>query len=80
MYPASHPHAIHPSLINAIALAACSCTGPDLKTYEQIFLQRTQYECEQALANVDRLEHFLWASVLLVSFHVRGGSIYEMSY
>lgn len=70
MYPASHPQAIHPSLINAIGLAACSCAGPDLKVYEAIFLKRAQLECERALANVDRLEHFLWASVLIVSAYL----------
>lgn len=74
MLPSNHPDALHPSLIYGIALAACSCAGSDLRGFERVFLERTQTECENALANVERIEHFLWAFVLLGWYWAREGN------
>jgi hypothetical protein len=75
LLPPTDPDALHPCLINAVALGACSCAGSDLRAFEKVFLERTQYECERSLANVDRLEHFLWSSVILGWYWTRVGKM-----
>lgn len=84
--PASHPSAIHPSLLNAIFLAAVQASsspsstdaGPSgeptqLSKYEAIFLARTRSHLSSSLAYADRLHHHSWASIILAVYFGRGG-------
>ena len=73
LLPADDPEAIHPCLINAIALAACSVSGPDLAPYAKILACRTRTYMDEALASVDRLEHFIWASIIAGWYYSRVG-------
>jgi hypothetical protein len=75
LLPSTDPDALHPCLVNAVALAACSCAGSDLRAFETVFLERTQRQCERSLANADRLEHFLWSSVIVGWYWTRVGKI-----
>ncbi|KAF8323988.1 hypothetical protein DL93DRAFT_2162085 [Clavulina sp. PMI_390] len=71
---ASDPEALHPSLVYVVALAACSSAGPDLREFEKIFLERVKVESEKALATVDRLEHYMWTSVVLAWYWCQKGN------
>ena len=75
--PPEHPDSIHPALLNSIYLAACSIGGGQMAEYESRFLAQTRTESERALAFVDRLVHFMWASVILASYYIRRGRIVE---
>ncbi len=49
--PPTHPSAIHPCLLNAVYLAACSVIGgTSMVMHEQVFLNRTRQACERSLA------------------------------
>ena len=73
LLPATDPEALHPSLINAICLGACVCTGADFFFYEKVFRDRTREYLDAALGAADRMEHFMWASVILGWYWIRGG-------
>ncbi|KAF8333102.1 uncharacterized protein EI90DRAFT_3052991 [Cantharellus anzutake] len=75
--PPTHPDSIHPALLNSIYLAVCSTSGGQMAEYESRFLTRTRTESERALGFVDRLVHFMWASVILASYYIRRGRIVE---
>lgn len=75
--PPSHPSAIHPALMNAMYLAACSCAGGIFWDLEPVFLERTRRQLEEALAFADRLTHFLWGNVILTSYYLRYGRSVE---
>lgn len=75
--PASHPNAIHPALLNAVYLAACSCAGGVFWDLEPIFLDRTRRYLDEALAFADRLTHFLWGNVVLASYYLSYGRSME---
>lgn len=76
-HPHSHPNAIHPALMNAIFLGACSVGGGKMKTYESLFLKRARGHLEQSLAYADRLEQFMWAHVVLSPYYGRNGRLLE---
>ncbi|KDQ21567.1 hypothetical protein BOTBODRAFT_207098 [Botryobasidium botryosum FD-172 SS1] len=64
----------HPALRNAVCLVACVCTpGGPFTRLEPVFLRRTTYFLEQALANVDRLLDFIEASIFLAYYFVHKG-------
>ncbi len=76
--PPTHPSAIHPCLLNAVYLAACSVIGgTSMVMHEQVFLNRTRQACERSLAYADRLVHFMWANVILASYYLRAGRVVE---
>ena len=75
--PDSHPNSLHLVLVNAIFLAACSGGGPEMKPYEYEFLRRSREQAQYCLVNRDRLEHFLWASVIIAWYYIRNGRINE---
>ncbi|KAF8312622.1 hypothetical protein DL93DRAFT_1293104 [Clavulina sp. PMI_390] len=62
--PQSHPDAIHPCLLNAIYLGACSSSGNALATLQPFFIKRTRHFLNQSLMYADRITHFLWASMV----------------
>ncbi|KAF9507109.1 hypothetical protein BS47DRAFT_1398903 [Hydnum rufescens UP504] len=75
--PESHPRSIHPGLMDAISLAACSLGGGSMSGFESFFLNRTRTYLQQALAYGNRLMHFMWASVILSCYYARAGRIVE---
>ncbi|KAF9515056.1 hypothetical protein BS47DRAFT_1381714 [Hydnum rufescens UP504] len=75
--PSSNPQSLHPALLNAIFLGACSCLGPEVRRHERIFLDRAREHLNQSLAFVDRLEHFLWASAILGWYWIKNGCIMQ---
>jgi hypothetical protein len=75
--PESHPRSLHPCLMNAIYLAACSLGGGYMSGFEPLFLSRTRSHLQQSLAYGDRLMHFMWASVILSCYYARAGRIIE---
>lgn len=77
MLPPSHPDSLHPALMNAIFMAACSGCGPEMTPYEDLFLARAQDHLNQSRALVDRLEHMLWASVIISWYWTRIGRVLE---
>ncbi len=48
-----------------------------LSGFEPLFLSHTRSHLEQSLAYVDRLVHYMWASVILVSYYMRVGRVME---
>jgi hypothetical protein len=73
LLPSTDPEALHPSLISAICLGACIGTGADFSVYERLFRDRTREYLDAALSAADRMEHFMWASVILGWYWIRGG-------
>ncbi|KAF8309905.1 hypothetical protein DL93DRAFT_1689920 [Clavulina sp. PMI_390] len=63
--PLDHPESIHPCLRHACHLAACNVIGGRFALLEPYFIDRTRYFLHQSLMFVDRVPHFLWASLLL---------------
>ncbi|KAF8311355.1 hypothetical protein DL93DRAFT_1478003 [Clavulina sp. PMI_390] len=63
--PPSHPNSIHPCLLNACYLGACSSNGGGLTAFKPHFLERTRYFLHQSLMFADRTIHFLWANLIL---------------
>lgn len=45
--------------------------------YEPLFLSHTRSHLEHSLAYVDRLVHYMWASVILASYYMRVGRVME---
>ncbi|KAF9507111.1 hypothetical protein BS47DRAFT_348040 [Hydnum rufescens UP504] len=75
--PQSDSRCIHPALLNAMYLVACSIAGGDMSSYEAVFLPRVRKHMQQCLAFADRLLHFMWASILLGLFYTRAGRTLE---
>src|SRR5258708_27066245 len=75
--PLTHPDSIHPALLSAIHLAACSIGGSMLSGYEPLFLSHTRSHLDHSLAHVDKLVHYMWASVILISYYMRVGRVIE---
>lgn len=73
--PPEDSEAIHPALLNAMLLAACSCCGPDLQPWAGVFLDRARSAMNDCLAFADRLVQFMWASVLLAWYYTRTGKL-----
>lgn len=71
--PPASPHAIHPGLLSAIYLAACSIAEGVLSQHVEYFLEETQVQLQRSLALADRITHFLWGSVLLSTWLARAG-------
>ena len=69
--PATDPEALHPCLINAICLGACVFAGADFSVYETLFRERTREDLDAALSAADRIEHVMWASVILGWYWIR---------
>ena len=46
-----------------------------LSGYEPLFLSHTRSLLEHSLAHVDKLVHYMWASVILVSYYMRVGRV-----
>ncbi|KAF8308311.1 hypothetical protein DL93DRAFT_1899318 [Clavulina sp. PMI_390] len=66
--PGSEPESIHPCLRYACYLAACSVAGGRLALLQPYFLSRTRHFLNQSMMFVDRLPHFLWASMVLACY------------
>ncbi|KAF8324899.1 uncharacterized protein EI90DRAFT_2220276 [Cantharellus anzutake] len=74
-FPPTHPESVHPALLSAIHLAACSVGGGLMSSYEPVFLTHACSHLEQSLTHADRLIHFMWASVILGCYYMRGGRV-----
>ena len=77
MLPPSDPNAIHPGLLSAIYLCACSAAGGTFLNFVPTLLRRTRELLHESLAFADRLPHFLWASVTFTSWLGRSGYFKE---
>lgn len=77
MLPACDPYGIHPALLSAIYLAACSAVGGTLLVHIPYLLRRTRELLQESLTYADRLTHFLWASVMFASWLGRFGHFQE---
>jgi hypothetical protein len=75
--PQSDPEAIHPALLNVIYLIACHLVKGELIRYEPILLARARAYMEESLAHVDRLTHFLGASLILSCWYGLSGRLVE---
>ncbi|KAF8309058.1 hypothetical protein DL93DRAFT_1800758 [Clavulina sp. PMI_390] len=75
--PPNHPKSIHPCLLNACYLGACSSTRRGLASFQPYFLQRTQHFLQQSLMDADRPTHFLWASLILIVFFAKERRLVE---
>jgi len=75
--PQSDPEAIHPALLNAIYLVACYLVKGELIPYQSILLARARAYMEESLAHVDRLTHFLAASLILSCWFGQAGRLVE---
>lgn len=75
--PPNHPQAIHPALLNTIYLVGCSAIGGLFDTHIPYLLCRTRELLQESLAFVDRLNHFLWASVVFASWLGKSGYFNE---
>ena len=75
--PPSDPEAVHPALLSAIYLIVCHLVKGELRPYEPILLARARAYMEQSLAHVDRLTHFLGASLLLSCWYEQTGRLVE---
>ncbi|KAF8320718.1 hypothetical protein DL93DRAFT_1726094 [Clavulina sp. PMI_390] len=75
--PEDHPRSMHPSLLNALYLSACSIAGGELSRYEPIFLARLRQHLAEQLAMADRLLDFIWANVILTSYFGRLARLVE---
>jgi hypothetical protein len=75
--PPSDPEAIHPALLSAIYLIVCHLVKGELRPYEPILLARARAYMEQSLAHVDRLTHFLGASLILSCWYEQTGRLVE---
>jgi len=71
--PPTDPEALHPCLVYAICLGACVFAGADFSAYETLFRERTREYLDAALSGADRMEHFMWASVILGWYWIQGG-------
>lgn len=69
--------ALHPALSNAIFLVACSCGGPEMQPYEDLFLERTRQASTEALALAQLLEDYITASTLQAVYLTRVGRLQE---
>ncbi|KAF8304862.1 hypothetical protein DL93DRAFT_2090045, partial [Clavulina sp. PMI_390] len=67
----SHADSIHPCLLNACYLGACSGSGCEFGFLEPYFLRRTRHFLEQSLMYADRIPHFLWANLILGCYLAR---------
>ena len=72
-----HPNNIHPALLNVLYMYSCSFSGGLLTSYEPHFLAQARLDLESSLAYADRIEHFMWASVLLGMYYLREGRVVE---
>ncbi|KAF8309059.1 hypothetical protein DL93DRAFT_1800932 [Clavulina sp. PMI_390] len=75
--PPSHPDSLHPCLLSACYLGACACVGGELASFKPSFLQRTRRFLQHSLAFADRIDHFLWASLVLNVFYARERRLVE---
>lgn len=75
--PPGDPSRIHPALLNAIYASACCVAGGRLSSLKEYFKDQTRYYLQKALEGVDRLTHFLWASVVFGSFLTNVGHLKE---
>lgn len=66
--PPEDPSSIHPALLNAIYCASCCLVGGLSFKCKDYFLRETFRQLHLSLQNVDRLTHFLWASVIIGSY------------
>lgn len=71
-YPANHPESFHPALLNAIYFSACSLRGAS--NYSDYFQRIAREEMRSSLSLCDRVEHWLYASIILASELCRTGS------
>lgn len=78
--PQTDPEAVQPALLNAIYLAACQLVQGELAQYQNVLLTRARAYLDEALARVDRLPHFLAASLVLASWYGRNGRLVEAQY
>lgn len=62
------PRSLHPAFLNAIYLSTCWIVGGELDPLKDYFLAQTRLHMGRALETVDRLTHFLWASLILGTF------------
>ncbi|KAF8309025.1 hypothetical protein DL93DRAFT_2231211 [Clavulina sp. PMI_390] len=75
--PPSHPESIHPCLLNACYLAACTSNGSGLASFKAFFLQRTRHFLQHSLMFSDRTTDFLWASLILGVFFAKERRVVE---
>ena len=73
--PVTHPRSIHPGLLNAMHLLACSVGG--MLSYEGYFLERARKQLDKSLAGADRLDHFTCGSLLVGIYYRRSGRLVE---
>lgn len=67
----------HPSLLNAIYMAACSIAGGRLGDFVEYFRECTRVHIQESLANADRMTHALWAALILGCHATRNYRIAE---
>ena len=79
LLPSTDAEALHPCLINAICLGAMTVAGHDFDTYAKIFREQARDEMVNSLSTVDRMEHLLWASVILGWYWCRMGNDVQAS-
>ncbi|KAF8323292.1 hypothetical protein DL93DRAFT_672230 [Clavulina sp. PMI_390] len=75
--PPDDPKSIHPSLLYAIYVVACAISGGRAAEQCDYYCIRARAEMTNSLRDLDRLTHFLWASVVLGSYGTNCGRITE---
>lgn len=70
--------ALHPCFLNVMYLAVCSNkAGGLLSAHTEYFERQTRKELQSSLEYADRLEHFLWASILFGEWLAKAGRFIE---
>lgn len=73
----SNPQGVHPSLVNAIGLVACSMFGPEVEGFEGLFLRQARQTGSDALSMLDRIVDYFVAQILEGYFLLRMGRLQE---
>lgn len=69
--PTTDAGGLHPCLINAICLGGCVFAGAGFSAYAELFCDRTREALDASLSAADRIEHFMWASIILGWYWIR---------
>lgn len=69
--PATHPNSFHVALLSAMSLAVCATRDDVCPNFVEFFRERTRAQMEIALSLVDRLEDWLYASIILTWFFMK---------
>lgn len=71
--PPSHPESFHPCLVNAICLIGCSLDPRLPKEWEAHFYRSARAQMQQSLSLCDRIEDWMYTTVLLINYMVFRG-------